>query len=70
MVFILVCAALAWVALLSFVVVLCHVTKQADKHLAAGPQRNRRTQGDRRVRNLAVVFERRVGVSGRPPWRP
>ena len=63
MVFILLCAACGWVVLLGFVVVLCHVTKQADENLTSA------FPPDRRVRNLAVVFERRVGVYGRRPWR-
>ena len=70
MVFILLCAAFGWVVLLGFVVVLCHVTKQADENLASGFPPDRRVPSERRVRHLAVVFERRVGVYGRPPWQP
>ena len=69
MVFILLCAACGWVVLLGFVVVLCHVTKQADENLTSAFPPDRRVRSERRVRNLAVIFERRVGVYGRRPWR-
>ena len=69
MAFILLCAACGWVFLLGYVVVLCRVTKQADEDLARPFAPDRRVRTERRVRNLAVAFERRVGVYGRPPWQ-
>ena len=69
MAFILLCAACGWVVLLGYVVVLCRVTKQADENLARPFPADRRVRTERRVRNLAVAFERRVGVYGRPPWQ-
>lgn len=55
MVFILFGAVCFWVVLLGFVLVLCHATKHADEDVSARPY-------DRRVRNLAVALERRIGV--------
>lgn len=61
MLFIILCAACGWAVLLGFVVVLCNVTKQADENLASA------LPHDRRVRNLAVALDRRIGVYARPP---
>ena len=69
MAFILLCAACGWIVLLGYVVVLCRVTKQADENLASAFPPARRFRPERRVRNLAVAFERRVSVYGQPPWQ-